>query len=299
IQSHSVPLPELGTVMRTAVVTAALLACSGVAQGQAPVPVLSTDTVTDAATTRAVYHGREGRIEITPPRIEAELTIDGRLDENAWASASLLTGFSQFTPLDGIAADDSTEVLVFYTEHALHFGIRAFEPHGSVNATLAERDRITGDDYIQIILDTFNDRRRGLVFLVNPLGVQGDGTFADASGTDLNPDFLFESRGRLTDDGYEVEIRIPFKSIRYQPDEVQSWGVNIVRRVQHSGQEQAWTQIQRGHPSFLGQSGRFTGLTRMNRGLVLDVNPVMTARMTGAPRSDLDPSWRYTRHDPE
>ena len=93
----------------------------------------------------AVYNGRAGRLDVRPPRLEAELTDDGTLDEPAWAAAAMLTGFSQFTPVDGVAASDSTEVLVWYSATAIHFGIRAFEAHGAVRATLADRDRIAAD----------------------------------------------------------------------------------------------------------------------------------------------------------
>src|SRR5437763_1639172 len=99
--------------------------------------------------------------------------------------------------------------------------------------TLANRDQIFGDDNVQILLGTFHDGKQALMFAVNPLGVQGDGSLIEganvtASGfigsavvgreqPDLSPDFVFQSRGRVTDWGYEVEVRIPFKSIRYDP----------------------------------------------------------------------------------
>jgi hypothetical protein len=122
-----------------------------------------------------VYHGRRGPLEVRIPRLEAELTVDGRLSEAVWQDAALLTGFSQYEPVDGLPAADSTEVLVWYSAHALHVGVRAFETHAPVNATLADRDRIFGDDHIQLLLDPFHDRRRALLFAVNALGVQADG----------------------------------------------------------------------------------------------------------------------------
>jgi hypothetical protein len=247
----------------------------------------------------AVYHGRDRQLAVAVPRVDADIRVDGVLDDEAWSGAALLTGFSQYSPVDMLPAEDSTEVFVLYTAHAIYFGIRAWESHGAVNATLADRDRIGGDDHVQIMLDTFNDRRRALLFSANPRGVQSDGTYADGSGTDLNPDFLYDSRGRLTDYGYELEIRIPFKSIRYQSSAVQSWGINVIRRVQHSGQEHTWTPAERGATSFLAQSGTLVDLTDLRRGLVLDVNPVMTQRTVGAPTSATDPSWRYRREDPE
>jgi hypothetical protein len=262
--------------------------------GPAPAPA---EAATVAPANAGVYNGRLRELHVTLPKLAGDVRIDGRLDEEVWASAAMLTGFSQYAPVDRLPAADSTEVLVWYTDHAIYFGIRAFEPHGAVIATLAERDRISGDDHIQLILDTFNDRRRALLFMTNPLGVQSDGTFADGSGSDLNPDFLFESKGRLTEYGYEIEIRIPFKSIRYQSADVQSWGINVIRRVQHSGHEQTWTPAERGLPSFLSQSGTLTDMHSLKRGLVLDVNPVMTARSVGGRRPD--ESWRYRGEDPE
>ena len=257
-----------------------------------------------------VYHGGRNELQVRPPRIEAEVEVDGRLDEAVWTQAAVLTGFSQYQPVDGIPAADSTEVLVWYSPTALHFGIRAYEPHGVVNATLADRDRIDGDDHVVILLDTYADGRRALVFAVNPFGIQSDGVLsessrerrgsfdadADQAATDLSPDYVFSSRGRLTEYGYEVEVRIPFASVRYQSGESQDWGINIVRRVQHSGHEQTWTPARRGRASFLAQNGRLEGLSGIGRGLVLDVNPVTTMKVDGAAA---DEGWRYDAASPE
>lgn len=263
--------------------------------------------------TPAVYHGRKGQVQVAPPRIEATITVDGALDEPVWQRAALLTGFSQFSPKDGIAAQDSTEVLVWYSPTAIHFGIRAYEPHGEVHATLAERDKIQNDDYIQLLLGTFNDGRQASVFMVNPLGQQADGVLKETGQTssvsfmgtaqsresaDLNPDFLFQSKGRVTPWGYEVEIRIPFKSLRYQSLATQAWGFNVTRRVQHSGYEDSWVPAQRANSSFLAQSGLLNGLTDLRRGLVLEVTPELTDRADGAPRAS-DGTWRYETKSPD
>ncbi|MEX2177074.1 MAG: DUF5916 domain-containing protein [Gemmatimonadaceae bacterium] len=270
------------------------LSAQGPGGGPAPTPA-----TLPASSPPNTYHGRTGQLDVRIPKVQATLTIDGRIDETAWSAASVLTGFSQYHPVDRQPAADSTEVLVMYTDHAMYFGIRAFEPHGSVAATIADRDRIFGNDNVELILDTFNDRQRALVFSVNPLGIQGDGTYAEGSGTDRNPDFHFESKGRVTDYGFEIEVRIPFKSIRYQQTPTQQWGVQVIRRVMHSGHEQTWTPAERGRPSFLEQSGRLLDLTNLRRGLVMDVNPVMTATNTGAPISPADPQWRYRGQAPE
>jgi hypothetical protein len=259
-----------------------------------------------------IHHGRKNRLSVITPRIEAAIEVDGQLDEPVWQSAAILTGFSQYAPADGIAAADSTEVLVWYSPTAIHFGIRAFEAHGAVRATLAERDRIATDDYVQLLLGTFDDGRQATLIGVNPLGVQADGVLVETgrlgSGSfngatvvrepaDLSPDFVFDSKGRLTDQGYEIEIRVPFKSLRYQPEAEQSWTLQVVRGVQHSGAQETWAPALRASASFLGQSGRLTALSGMRRGLVLDANPVLTARTDGAPRAS--GGWGYGETRPE
>jgi hypothetical protein len=259
-----------------------------------------------------IHNGRARELEVAPPRLDETITVDGHLDEGVWQKASVLNGFSRYAPTDGIAADDSTEVLVWYSPTAIHFGVRAFAEAGTVNATLADRDKIYGDDYIGILLGTFNDGRQATVFAVNPLGVQGDGIVVErgaASGggfggiqtgrepTDIAPDFVFQSTGRLTDYGYEIEIRIPFKSLRYQSKPTQTWGINILRKVQSRGYEYSWAPAQRAAVSYVGQFGRLNGLTELQRGLVLDVNPVFTARSLGARGATIDDFDRTAKGD--
>src|ERR1041385_2522945 len=158
---------------------------------------------------RGVYHGRENQLQVDIPRLGADIRVDGRLTEPAWQSAAMLTGFSQYLPVDGLAADDSTEVLVWYDQHAIYVGVRAFEAHGAARATLADRDNTFSDDYIHVLLDTFHDARRAMVFGANPLGIQTDGIFTEEtnnnnnSNLDTSPDYLYESKGHVTDYGYE------------------------------------------------------------------------------------------------
>lgn len=254
-----------------------------------------------------VNDGQARSLNVAAPRLEAQARVDGVLDEPVWRQAARLTGFSQYRPVDGRPAEDSTEVLVWYAPDALWFGIRAFEAHGSVvRATLADRDQIDADDYVRILLDTYDDHRRAWMFGVNPLGVQQDGVWSDgvdqgAAGgpraggrmdatADMNPDYVFQSRGRLTPTGYEIEVRIPFKSLRYQAADPQTWGLQVIRFVQHSGYENTWAPAVRASASFLAQSGRLTGLTGLHRGVVMDLAPEITTRVDGAPRTT---GYRY------
>ena len=256
-----------------------------------------------------VYSGTLGQLDVVVPRLEIAIEVDGVLDEAPWSDAAMLTGFSEYKPVDGLPADDKTEVLVWYSPDAIHFGIRAFEPHGPPNASLADRDKIEADDHVQILLDTFNDGRSAVVFGVNPFGVQSDGSRVEqrtstrvTSATrgrdpvDLSQDFLYESQGRLTEWGYEVEMRIPFKSLSYQSEDTQSWGINVIRRVQHSGHEQTWTPALVGRASFLAQGGTLLDLGGFERGLVLDINPVVTSSINGESQTS---GWEYDAQQPE
>ena len=258
----------------------------------------------------SVYVGTERNVKVAVPRVEASIDVDGHLSEGVWEQAAVLTGFSQYAPDDGRPARQATEVRVWYSPSAIHFGIRATAPAGSVRATLADRDRIDGDDWIQIYLGTFNDGRQATVFGVNPLGVQMDGAVIESTSggggfgglsagravADLSPDFVFQSKGRLTDGGYEVEIRIPFKSLRDQSAPQQDWGLHIIRRVQSSGHEDSWVPAVRSAASFLSQSGTLAGLTGLQRGIVMDLNPAVVARADGG-RSGGD--WSYDSRRPD
>ncbi|MEZ4701348.1 MAG: DUF5916 domain-containing protein [Rhodothermales bacterium] len=242
------------------------------------------------------------------PRVDdADIEIDGVLDEPVWQDAALFTGFYDYLPIDGRPATDTTHVLVWYSPTAIHFGIRAYETHNEVRATLADRDKLEGEDYVQILLDTYNDSRQAVVIGVNALGQQADGILRDAVSAgvsfgngrpyvvDYSPDYVYESKGHLTPYGYEIEIRVPFKSLRYQSDFVQDWGFNIIRQVQHSGFSNTWAPVRLASASFLSQNGQLRQLTDLRRGLVLDISPEVTGAV-----SRLDPTagWDLNARDP-
>jgi hypothetical protein len=258
----------------------------------------------------SVYRGVDHNTRVTIPRAEGSVHVDGNLSESVWNDAARLTGFSQYSPDDGREAGAATEVLVWYSSKAIYFGIRAQADPSSVRATLADRDRIDNDDWIQIYLSTFNDRRQATVLGVNPLGVQMDGSVIETGGggggfgglaagrhePDLSPDFYFESKGRITSSGYEIELRIPFRSLRFQSSSTQDWGLHIIRRIQSTGHEDSWVPARRSAASFLGQAGTLVGLTNLERGLVMDMSPVVTTHTDGERTPD---GWHYDGDRPE
>ncbi len=277
-------------------------------------PDLLRDSLRDSVPAPAVYNGRAGQLAVTIPRLDTDIDVDGTLTAPAWQHAAVLTGFSEYLPVDGQVAADSTEVLVWYSHSAIYFGIRAYEPHGAVHAALANRDAIDADDNVQLILSPFLHSRQALVFAVNPFGVQEDGTITEGatsqSGfgvtnltgpppTDLSPDFVYESKGHLTPFGYEVVVRIPFRSIKYQSAATQDWGLNIIRRVQHSGISDSWYPAKLAAASFLAQAGTLDGLTGLQRGLTLDLNPFVTENVAGSGVVAPGAGWQYSAERPQ
>ena len=246
-----------------------------------------------------VYRGLDRQLAVDIPRLDGDVPMDGTLSAPQWRRAAVLAGFSEYQPVDGRAAEDSTQVLVWYARDAIYFGIRAFESHGAVvRATLAARDAIDADDRVEILLDPYDDHRQALVFAVNPLGVQEDGVWTEGGTSsaggqstsaqfggnmNLSPDYVYASRGHVTPWGYEVEVRVPFKSLRFQDRDPQNWGLQILRIVQHTGEEDSWTPAVRASASFLIQSGTLLHLTRLHRGLVMDLTPEYTTKVDGAP----------------
>ena len=238
------------------------------------------------------------------PRLETAIQIDGRLDEPVWSQATRLTGFWQYQPVDGRPAEEETEVLVWYSPDAIYFGIIAHDRNpAAIRATVADRDNIDNDDHVVLDLDTFHDRRRAFFFGVNPLGVQSDGVRSEGAGqvsslipgsTDINPDFTWDSKGRITDRGYEIEMRIPFKSLRYPAGGPQTWGFNVTRVVQRTGYTDTWTDVRRANASFLGQEGAIGGLHDMKHGITVEAQPFVTATADGS-RGSLNGD--FTRED--
>ena len=243
------------------------------------------------AVSGAVVEGK-GSPTAEVPRLEATVQIDGVLDEPVWSQATRLGGFWQYQPVDGRPAEEETEVLVWYAPDAIYFGIVAHDRQpAAIRATVADRDNIDSDDHVVIDIDTFHDRRRAFFFGVNPLGAQSDGVRSEGAGqvsslipgsTDLNPDFTWDSKGRITDRGYEVEIRIPFKSLRYPGGQPQSWGFNVTRVVQRTGYTDTWTDVRRANASFLGQEGAIGGLHDLKRGVAVEAQPFVTATADGS-----------------
>ncbi len=179
-------------------------------------------------------------------------TIDGRVDDEVWTQAELLTDFVQSQPNAGRLASERSEVRILYDDHALYVGAMLFDSHaGEYVVQSLERDfpsLSTRDaDIFGITLDTFLDRRNSIMFLINPYGAYRDGqTFDDSRSEDFGFDVPVEVKTALHDDGWSVEVRIPWSAVRYdgsRPEQV--FGLNLLRRVRRVNEDSYWAPLPR------------------------------------------------------
>ena len=160
------------------------------------------------------------------------INIDGDLGDAGWQGAAKIDTFYETSPGDNIPAKVKTVAWLTYDAKAFYIGIKAYDPNPSaIRAPYVERDNVIGtDDNIAIFLDTRNDKRSALELRVNPRGVQADGIFNDANGSeDFSPDFFYDTAAKIDSDGWSAEYRIPFSSLRYSHKDVQTWNILIWR----------------------------------------------------------------------
>ena len=244
---------------------------------------------TKAVTASAVSVAKSGIV--VPPekanavsiaRFEKPPVIDGKLDDAVWQQAAVFKDFVQFRPGDNIAPSKPTEVMVGYDAKFMYFAFRAHDDAGKVRATIAKRDQVFDDDTVGMYLDTFNDRRRCYVMIFNPLGVQADGLFIEGNGEDYSVDIVMESKGIVTDDGFTVEVAIPFKSLRYEAGKDKLWGVHFLRQIKRFNNEtDSWMPIRREESGLLSQAGHLTGLEGISTERTLELIPSLTLSETG------------------
>lgn len=224
------------------------------------------------------------------PKFEKPPVIDGKLDDEVWKHAVVLKDFYQVQPGDNIAPSKPTEVLLGYDSRFLYIGFHCYDEPDKVRANIPKRDRIFDDDYVGILFDTFNDSRKAYEFDFNPLGVQADGTWTD-NGEDFNPDFVFESKGMVTSDGWTVEVAIPFKSLRYVAGKDKLWGAHFFRRIKRFNNElDMWMPLSRDNSSWLAQEGHITGLEGISTERTLELIPSLTLSETGKRKATLSPA---------
>lgn len=215
-------------------------------------------------------------------RFSASPNIDGKLDDEMWKSAPVLKDFLQTAPGDNVAPSKPTEVMLGYDEINFYIAFKCFDERDQIRATLAARDNVFGEDNVRVWLDTYDDQRRAYVLGWNPLGIQQDGIFTEEQGSDFSVDIVMESKGVIEDWGWAVEVKIPFKSLRYSAGKGKMWGFNAARNIDRFNDEfDSWLPDDRNISGFLIKHGKITGLENIKVERTLEIAPSITVSESG------------------
>jgi hypothetical protein len=218
-----------------------------------------------------------------------DIVIDGELDDAGWRGAAVATGFSEFQPREGVAAEVHLEAWVTYTETHLYVAFRVEDDPSAIRASLRNRDEVFGDDLVGIVLDPFGNNARGYLIGSNALGVQLD-MLLTPSSEDLSFDLLYQAAGRITETGYQVELAIPFSSLQFPKGKVQEWRLNFLKIHPRSSMRQyAWGSLSRDNPCLLCQNGQLLGLEGIRAGSRVELLPAVVATHSGSLTNGSDP----------
>lgn len=249
----------------------------------------------DAGTRReAPSTDREFRPLVRPSlhvtRAEGEIRVDGVLDDPGWGGAARVTEFSTNFPEEMGEPSVPGETWVTYDQENLYLAFVAYDDPSTIRASLRDRDNIWQDDYFGILLDTYGDASWAVFLFANPLGVQGDTRMSTTNGEDESYDLLYYSDGRITEDGYVIEMRIPFASLRFPDRENQEWRATFWRNRPRGSREQyTWAAIDRDDPCFLCQYGTLTGISGVEPGGALELLPTLVGSQSSEIADPDDP----------
>ena len=230
----------------------------------------------------------ERTLRALPLGAETGVQLDGMLNEAFWQDAPAATDFVQQEPREGVPATERTSVHVVYDDQNLYIGalLHDSEPDGVMGRQLQRDAGLGSDDRFMWILDTFLDGRTGYFFEINPAGLMGDGLMrASPGGSQVNKswDGIWEARVARGDWGWSAEIRIPFRTLNFDP-RADAWGINFQRTVRRKSEETLWS----GHLRTQGlfnpiHAGRLTGITDVSQGIGLEVKPYVVSSWQKAP----------------
>jgi len=199
---------------------------------------------------------------LRPLRITTPPVIDGDLSDEVWTLAPRVRNFKTFIPDFGKAQDQATEAAMAYDRENLYFAFWCYDDPNLVKTTMAARDNNRSDDWVCINLDTFGDQQGLYAIYVNPSGIQSDSRFAGGN-EDFSADMVWYSAGRMTDDGYRVEIQLPLKSFRYADSDSITMTVFFERYVSRTSEHGSYPELdpKKGY-AFLSQMAPmvYTGL---------------------------------------
>ena len=211
---------------------------------------------------------------------EGTITVDGVLDEAAWAQAQPTTAFVRIEPVEGGPPEAPTDVRVLFDERFIYFGFDCdlADPDGTVRAYVAEREDINRDDQVGIYIDPFGDGRRAYIFYINAFGVQQDMLVTIDGYWSASWDALFRSAGRFEKGHYTVEVAIPYRSLRFPKVSDTPWQVRFTRRFGASLDKASWPFVEADKGPMLLQLAELRGVEPQRSGIGLELQPSLVLR---------------------
>ena len=232
-----------------------------------------------------------GNPRIAAARAAGPITVDGALDDPGWQGAAEIRDFYEISPGDNMPPKVKTTAWVAYDDRFFYVAIKCDDPHPEdIRAQYVERDRVRSDqDFAGVILDTRNDGRTGIEFFVNPYGIQDDlvldESIVNGDNEDASPDFHWDSAAKITPQGWQLEMRIPFSSLRYGRTDPQTWGLIVFRNWTRDFRYQiASTRVPRESSCFICHALKLEGLLGLPHGGHVVVAPYGTLTESGVPR---------------
>lgn len=211
-------------------------------------------------------------------RIDKQLVIDGILSEDCYKKAQPAKDFVQLQPYNGQRSMKESEVYFFYEENALYVGAMLYDNPDSIYNYLSQRDDIGTADYFGVYFDPFNQGQLAYGFFITPAGVQVDikaSKTSDGDKEDGNWNAVWESKTRITENGWTVEMRIPWSALRFPAEQSKTWGLNMFRNLRRFNSNNSWNFIDRKMTSFLNQAGELTGIENVKPPFRLSLTPYL------------------------
>jgi len=229
--------------------------------------------------------------EFEIPRIQQKSSIDGELSESHWNNALMVTLDYETRPAENTKPSVGTKVYLYEDGKTLYVAFEAFDTNPEdIRAYFRDRDKAYSDDFVGIILDTYNDETRAFEFFSNALGAQMDMLNNEAGhGEDDSWDAIWDSAGQITENGYVVEMAIPLSALSFAEQDMQTWGIDIVRFRPRSKRERiALNKLDRNINCYLCQASKIKGFRDLKQGTNLVVVPSLTANKTESKDADYD-----------
>jgi uncharacterized protein DUF5916/cellulose/xylan binding protein with CBM9 domain len=232
-------------------------------------------------------------------RLTAPVTVDGVLSEAVWQNGNAVTDFKQLDPNEGVQPSQKTEVRVAYDDDAIYVGARCYDAHPeSLLVRLSRRDVSVPADRFSFYLDPYHDKRTGYYFLVNAAGTQFDGTLSNDGWEDNSWDGVWEAKTQVDDQGWTVEMRIPYSQIRFQRADHHVWGVNFRRVVQRNNEEIFLVYKPKKESGFVSRFPELIGIDDIRPPRAIELQPYLTSKAEFLNHQPFDPFNDGSRYRP-